>query len=164
MIFLVRDPRDVTASGIDAHDEGGWANRWKDEATRKAAGKTSPERRARERAEMYLRDMTATKEAYEAHAGRKSLVRYEDLRAGCPGELKRVYSEIGISVDEGDLLRSVGERDWSKIPEEEKGPGKAKRKAKPGGWQEDLSPEQIEVVESVTAPFIDGFYKGYYED
>lgn len=162
MVFLVRDPRDVTASGIDAHEEGGWANKWKGEDLKAAAGKRNSEAKARQRAEMYLRDMTATKEAYEAHAGHKSVVRYEDLRVDAFGEMKRVYKEIDVPVNEEKLRHSIGERDWDNVPEEDKGPGKSKRKAKPGGWREDLSPRQIEIVERITSPFIAEFYSDYY--
>jgi hypothetical protein len=46
------------------------------------------------------------------------------------------------------------------LPEDTKGEGKPRRKATPGGWREDLTPEQVEVVERVTAPLIERFYPG----
>jgi hypothetical protein len=44
------------------------------------------------------------------------------------------------------------------VPEEEKGEGKFHRKATPGGWKEDLTPEQIETVERITAPVLREYY------
>ena len=36
--------------------------------------------------------------------------------------------------------------------------GKVFRKATPGGWREDLTSEQVDVVERITAPLLDEFY------
>jgi hypothetical protein len=104
--------------------------------------------------------VSAAKEAYEAHRGRKTLVRYEDLRFDTLGVMRRVCSELGLPVDEERLARSVENRSWEKIPEDKKGPGKSKRKATPGGWSEDLTPRQVEIVEEVTAPLLEEFYGG----
>lgn len=169
MVFLIRDPRDVAASGIDAHTEGGWARRHKDESDGQAAANDkedkrakdnvdSANRRANDRADRYLRDISAAKEAYEAHDGRKTLVRYEDLRYDTLNVMKRVCSDLGMAVEEEKLARSVEKNDWEKIPEEKKGPGRSKRKATPGGWSEDLTPRQIEIVERITAPHLEEFY------
>jgi hypothetical protein len=47
---------------------------------------------------------------------------------------------------------------WENIPEDLKGGGKFFRKASPGGWREDLTPEQAEMVEKITAPVLAEFY------
>jgi hypothetical protein len=86
------------------------------------------------------------------------MVRYEDLRADTLTTMKRVYSGLGIPVDEGELARSVENNSWENIPEEEKGEGKKRRKARPGGWREDLTPRQVEIVEEITAPLLDEYY------
>ncbi|MGH3144693.1 MAG: hypothetical protein ACRDTR_02720 [Rubrobacter sp.] len=44
------------------------------------------------------------------------------------------------------------------MPEDQKGEGKFYRKASPGGWRDDLTPEQVEVVEKITAPLLKEFY------
>jgi len=44
------------------------------------------------------------------------------------------------------------------VAEENKGPGKFCRKASPGCWREDLTPEQSKVVEEITAPILEAFY------
>jgi hypothetical protein len=110
------------------------------------------------RANSYVQQIEKTRQAYRAHGGRKAMVRYEDLRADTLNTMKRIYSVLEIPVDESELARSVEENSWENIPEEEKGEGKKRRKAKPGSWQEDLTPRQIEIVEDITAPLLDEFY------
>ncbi|HEX2098349.1 MAG TPA: sulfotransferase domain-containing protein, partial [Rubrobacteraceae bacterium] len=98
------------------------------------------------------------REAYEAHKGPKVLVRYEDLRANTLDEIKRIYSGLGIRVNENELVAAVKKHAWENLPEEQKGEGKFHRKATPGGWREDLTEEQVETVERITAPLLKEFY------
>jgi len=161
MILLVRDPRDVVASVLDARREGGWNfERNKDRRQRK--GKRPPKigsvKFAAGRARKYLQGMGNAKLAYDAHDGSKVLVRYEELRADALGTMKRMYSTLGVPVNEEELTRVVEEHSWENIPEEEKGEGMFYRKASPGSWREDLTPEQAEMVERVTAPLLKELY------
>jgi hypothetical protein len=55
-------------------------------------------------------------------------------------------------------VNEVGQNAWEGIPEDEKGKGKFRRKAQPGSWIEDLTPEQARVVEEITAPLLKEFY------
>jgi Sulfotransferase family len=158
MILLVRDPRDVMASTIDARRTGGWQYESRKKWMTESLVDKDPDAFVRDRAENYLKSIRYTKQAYDAHEGRKVLVRYEELRADTLGTMKRIYSDLGISVDEGELARAVKEHSWENIPEEKKGEGKVFRKAKPGGWREDLSPGQVGMVESITAPLLEEFY------
>ncbi len=163
MIFLVRDPRDVVASSMDARSEGGWNyernKRLYVEGRRKSSNK-NPDAFAKRRAKRYLEGMGKAKEAYDAHRGPKVLVRYEELRSDTLGTMKRMYSSLGIPVDEEELARVVHKHSWENIPEEEKGEGKFYRKAQPGGWREDLTPKQAKVVERITAPLLKELYPG----
>ena len=109
-------------------------------------------------ANSYVKNVSNAKEAYEAHHGPKVLVRYEDLRSDTLGEMRRIYSTLGIEVDEEELARVVEKHSWENIPEDQKGEGKFYRKASPGGWREDLTPEQAEIIEKVTAPLLEEFY------
>jgi hypothetical protein len=86
------------------------------------------------------------------------MVRYEDLRADTLGTIRRVYSTLGIPTDEDELARVVKKHAWENISEEKKGRGKFHRKAKPGGWMEDLTPHQARSVEKITAPLLREFY------
>ncbi len=163
MVLLIRDPRDVTASSIDANREGGW--RYERRANRGNRPRHSdfslPKNQnayAARRATAYLKGVGKAKQAYDAHRGRKALIRYEDLRADAFETLKRTYSELEIEVDERELERAVEKHSWENIPEEEKGEGKFFRKASPGGWRDDLTPEQARIVEEITRPLLKEFY------
>ena len=161
MILLVRDPRDVVASNLDAHRKGTWTA----DLMRKG-GKEKPPSLAESRpdafvkgqAARYVRDVGNAKQAYDAHQGYKVLIRYEDLRADTLGTMKRIYSALAIPVDEGELARTVEKHAWDKIPDEQKGEGKFHRKATPGGWKEDLTPEQVEIVERVAGSLLRELY------
>jgi hypothetical protein len=72
--------------------------------------------------------------------------------------MRRIYSTLGIVVDEEELSRVVEKHSWENIPEEQKGEGKFYRKATPGGWREDLSPEQARIVEEATRPLLEEHY------
>jgi hypothetical protein len=163
MIFLIRDPRDVVASSLDAHRKGSRpSKRRRTKRLELLENSTQADERpdafVRAQARTYLQDIELTRQAYEPHKGHKVLVRYEDLRADTLGTMKRLYSTLKILVDEGDLARAVEKHAWENIPEDEKGPGKIRRKASPGGWREDLTPRQVEIVERETADLLDRFY------
>ena len=160
MVLLIRDPRDVVASSIDARSEGGWhyeRNKGRTQRKQRVPTKESIDF-AQSRAQQYLRGMGNAKKAYDAHKGPKSLVRYEELRTDTLDTMKRMYMELGVSVNEEQLARVVEEHSWENIPEEKKGDGKFYRKAKPGGWRDDLTPGQAEVIERVTAPLLKELY------
>jgi hypothetical protein len=161
MILLARDPRDVIASSMDAKSEGGWnyeMNKKLYLEGRKKSSSEDPDAFAKRRAKRYLEGMGKAKEAYDAHEGHKVLVRYEELRSDTLGTMKRIYSELGIEVEEEELVRIVEKHSWENIPEDQKGQGKFYRKATPGGWREDLTPEQAEAVERVTSPLLKELY------
>jgi hypothetical protein len=159
IIFLVRDPRDVVASVLDGAKSGSWLYERKQGDWKQASlADNSPESFVQRRANIYLRDVGGAKKAYEVHQGPQVLVKYEDLREDTLGTMKRIYSTLGINVDEEELARVVEKHSWENIPEEKKGEGKFYRKASPGGWREDLTPEQAKIVEDVTAPLLSELY------
>jgi hypothetical protein len=165
MIFLVRDPRDVAASKVDAHRKGSRPSKRRIAKRPELFEKGTP---ADERpdafiasqAKTYLSDIELTKQAYEAHKGHKVLIRYEDLRADTLETMKRIYSSLEIPVDERELVKAIEKYAWENIPKDKKGPGTLRRKATPGGWQEDLTPEQVEIVERENAQILEQFYAG----
>jgi hypothetical protein len=154
IILLVRDPRDVVASVLDSYRGGRWEKGWEQ------VDSDDPEALTRTRAALYLDSVGRAKQAYDAHQGRKALVRYEDLRVDPSGNLKCVCSCIGVPADERKLAETVKKHSWEEIPEERKGEGKFYRKARAGGWQEDLTARQAEIVEEITAPLLREFYPG----
>lgn len=162
MILLVRDPRDVVASTLDAAQRGGWLYDWVDESKtgwrENSLADRDPNAFVKMNAGVYLQQIGNAKRAYETHRGRKVQVRYEDLLTDTLGEMQRVYETLEIPVDQKELSRSIEKHSWSNIPEKEKGRGKFYRKAASGCWKEDLTPEQIGIVEQVTAPLLAELY------
>jgi hypothetical protein len=160
MILLVRDPRDVVSSSLDATREGSWQKeqRRSGGSGRKALTDKQPDAVVRRSAKKYLRNMERAKQAYDAHEGPKALILYEELRADALGTMRRLYAALGIEVEEKELARAVEKQAWEAIPEDMKGEGKFYRKASPGGWREDLTPRQAKIVEEITAPVMGGFY------
>ena len=160
MILLIRDPRDVVASNLDALQEGGWSYR------RRKLNKTQAARRddgadlsrALRLAEDYSTKVSKAKEAYEAHQGPKALIKYEQLREDTLGTMQRLYSSLGIAISEQELARVVEGHSWENIPEEKKGEGQFYRKGTPGSWREDLSADEVRIVEQATAPLLNAFY------
>lgn len=159
MILLVRDPRDIVASILDGVKEGGWLTKAKDLGGHWKQDAGGLDAYAERRSNAILRDISSAKRAYETHKGYKTLVRYEDLSADTLGVMQRVCSSLGLVVDGAHLARAVEKFSWESIPAESKGVGKRHRKATPGGWKEDLTSEQIELVERITAPLLEEFYE-----
>ena len=158
MIFLLRDPRDVVASSMDARSEGSWLQERREARRRTSKPDRNPNVYVRMRANSYVQQIEKTGQAYRAHGGHKVMVRYEDLRADTLETMKRIYTALEIPVEEAELARSVEKNSWENIPEQEKGEGKKLRKAKPGGWKEDLTARQVEIVEEITGPLLNEFY------
>jgi hypothetical protein len=158
MIFLIRDPRDVVASSMDARSEEGWLSGRRYAQRPASKPDRNPNVYVRMRANSYVQQIEKTGQAYRAHGGHKVMVRYEDLRADTLETMKRIYTALEIPVEEAELARSVEKNSWENIPEQEKGEGKKRRKAKPGGWKEDLTARQVEIVEEITGPLLNEFY------
>ncbi len=158
MIFLVRDPRDVAASVLDAAKKGSYMYERRNDGKHTAMFEMQPDDLVKSVATDYLRNVGNAREAYNAHAGRKVFVRYEDLRPNTFETVKRICSVLGIEVEDEEIGRAVHKHSWENIPEEEKGEGKFHRKAAAGGWREDLTPEQARTIEGITAPLLAEFY------
>jgi hypothetical protein len=161
MVLLVRDPRDVAASALDATKKGSWMYEWQDRGAtrRRAISDEKPDVFVKKRANKYLSNIANAKEAYDqAHEGRKALIKYEDLKANTLETMRSLCSGLGIAVSGDELSRIVEKHSWEKVPEEEKGAGKFYRKASPGGWREDLTADQVRVIERITAPLLKEFY------
>lgn len=159
MILLIRDPRDVVSSVLDAAKKGGWMNerRGRDDS-RSALADSRPNAFVRNRAKLYRQGVGNALRAYENHQGPKTLVKYEDLRKDTLETMRRIYADLRIPCDGNELARAVEKHAWENVPKEEKGEGKFYRKASPGGWREDLTPKQARIVRDITAPISNEFY------
>lgn len=168
LVVLIRDARDVVASLLDASKSDSWYGyeRYEAslaEATSRNGSLTLPQpengdQAAEQLARNYVAGINGAREAYEKHGGPKAIVRYEDLCADTLGTVKRMYSELGIAVEDEELSRAVERHSWESLPDSDKGSGKFHRKGTPGGWREDLTPEQAAIVERVAAPILEEFY------
>lgn len=157
LILLVRDPRDAIASALDTAREGSWwtkvGNAEPIPADRSAAS-------VQGLAMTFVLHVTNAKKAFDEHSGSKVLVRYEDLRLDAKSELVRIHESLGVPYTEAKLDDAVRLHAWENLPEEQKGPGKFRRRAAPGSWAMDLSDEQVAAVENIAASLIDEFYPG----
>ena len=161
MILLVRDPRDVISSKMDAAREGSWATeaqKRRGQRKKNTSSGKNPSAFVKSQAKRYVQLLELAQRAYDAHEGRKVLIRYEDLRADPLATMRRIYGALEISANERELARVVEKYAWENIPERKKGSGKFYRKGSPGGWIEDLTPEQVQTVSSITAPLLDRYY------
>jgi hypothetical protein len=165
LILLVRDPRDVVASFLDAMRKGSWLYDRKDEGRRgeESLSDVDPNTAVVQWARTYSKNLGGARQAFETHQGRKVLVHYEDMRARPLDTLQRVYARLDILFDKGALEESVEKHRWEVIPMQERGQGKKYRKATPGAWREDLTPEQARMVEDLTAPLLKEFYPESFE-
>lgn len=170
LVFLVRDSRDVVASLLDAAKKGSWYGYDRYEASvadaLRSGGLASSEHRSEDEfveqlAKNYVTNVSAVIEAYEKHPdGAKVLLRYEDLRADPFASVERICETLGIEANAEELRRAVEKLSWENVPEVKRGEGKFHRRATPGGWREDLTPRQAEIVEKITAPLLERFYSG----
>lgn len=160
MVLLVRDPRDVAASALDATKKGSWMYETMDRVgwKQKEMSDRNPNRFVRGRAHAYLRQIGNAKRAYDLHTGPKALVRYEDLKSDTLSVMEEVCAALEIPAEKNELVRVVEKHSWENVPEKEKGGGKFYRKGTPGGWREDLTPEQAALVEKITAPLLEELY------
>ncbi len=170
VVLLVRDPRDIVASLMDAAKPESWYGYGRYEASAVAAqfdpemGKfvfpqaSTEEDYVEHLAQDVAASITAAWSAFEGHNGPKVLVKYEELRADTLGTMQKLCSALEIEVDLDQLAMSVEKASWENIPAENKGSGKHHRKATPGSWKADLTPEQAKLVERATAPILEKFY------
>ena len=162
VMLLIRDPRDIVSSELDAFRKGSWGLKALDEASQAVIVgnlEQQPNQFVRSAAERLMKKAMGAKQAYEAHHGPKILVRYEDLRVETLGTMRRIYETLGLPANKERLAQVVEKQSWENVPKDQKGEGKVFRKATPGGWKEDLTSEQVEIVERITAPILKEFYE-----
>jgi hypothetical protein len=149
LVWLLRDGRDVVDSWLDAYQDGSWAN---DEG----AYPLTAEGRlpfVEWQATVWLQRTEVVQRAYDGQRpDRRVLVRYEELKADPVRELGRICGTLDIDLDESLLHRLVENHSFSKMPDEDKGPGKEVRMAKPGGWRENLSEQEVVAMMRIIGP------------
>jgi Sulfotransferase family len=149
LIFLLRDGRDVVDSWLDAYREGSWA-------TEQGAYPLSDEGRIaliRWQANVWLRRTEVVQEAFSRQApDRRILIRYEELRERPVDALAEICELLGIEATTGRLEAIAGANDFVHVPSDERGSGRAIRRAEPGGWAESMSDAEIAAMHEILGP------------
>ena len=77
------------------------------------------------------------------------LVRYEDLVADPARELARICAHLPLDAS-ADVLADVAARHaYTSVPRADKGDEKEIRSATPGGWHDNLTPAEHDVMHEV---------------
>jgi hypothetical protein len=141
LLVLLRDPRDVLDSVLDAAA----AVTWRAEAPRTAKD-LSPEQRRRvlyDAARAWLAMTEAVMRTHDRLPDRQRIVvRYEDMRRDTAAQLRRIVDWLGVEMSDERIAQRVSALDFAKIPAEQKGPGRFARAAKPGFWRESLTDDE----------------------
>jgi hypothetical protein len=146
MIFLLRDGRDVVDSWLAAYRHGSWAL---DEG---AFPVTDAGREAlvRWHSAVWAFRTAVVQRVYDEHpTDRRVLVRYEDLVADPARELARISAYLPLDAS-ADVLADVAARHaYAAVRRADKGHDKEIRSATPGGWRDNLTPAEHDVMHEV---------------
>ena len=154
LIFLLRDGRDVVDSWIDAYQSGSWA-------LEEGAFAVAPSgRRA-------LVEWLASVWAYRTRAvgeafgrrprGSRILVRYEDLLADTPGELRRICEMLDIEAGDEALATIVRRHAFEHVDPASRGSRREIRAAEPGAWRRNLTLGERRAMEEIMGPQLAAF-------
>jgi hypothetical protein len=146
-IFMIRDPRDVIASLIDARKPGSWMG----ERVVEGFDRT---RVVSQSIKRFHRIAAGLHELEQIAAGRLYEMVYERLRVNTFAEMRHLAHVLGLPCDEAALASAVERHDYERIPAERKGPGKFVRTARVGGWAEELHPEEIAKINRELGDFL----------
>jgi Sulfotransferase family len=149
LIFLLRDGRDVVDSWLDAYKAGSWAL---EEGAYSVGG---PDRMAfiRWQASVWAYRTDVVRRVYDAQpAGRRLLLRYEEVRSDPAAALGRICDSFGMEATAAQQAEVAERRAFVRARGEEKGPGKAMRFAEPGRWKLNMSREEIAAMEEIMGP------------
>jgi sulfotransferase family protein len=150
LLFLLRDGRDVVDSDLAAVMKGSWATKTFPGAI--GIGEADREDYVRQSAKKWLWRTEVVQEAFEAHQGRKLLMRYEDLRADPVARLRELFDWLELRIDELRIAAIVQRRSFDRLPEEQRGPKSFYRAATPGNWRVNLSAEEQDLLQDIIGP------------
>ena len=147
LLFLMRDARDVIDSILDSYRTGSWL----DMAFGVGRDLTPHDRLELIETESY-RWLTRTRvvqKAFDEHDVRlRYYLRYEDLLSDTPSELAALFAWMNLALP-ADLDERVHRHSFGSIPEENTGPGKFHRAARPGLWSETWTAEEKRVCGAI---------------
>ncbi len=146
-IILLRDPRDILDSRVDALSETGWSAKrgWKPITSKNKIPFIERES---------FRWNQLIKILMETYNNKKEnclLIKYEELRGNTFVELTKIFKFLELKIDDNELQRIIDRLSFEKIPASEKGSGKRKRSASPGKWRENFSDKEKEIMNKILA-------------
>jgi hypothetical protein len=152
LIFLLRDGRDVVDSWLDAYRDGSWATEEGayplDDAGRPAL--------IRWQSSVWLHRTEVVQGTYErTDPERRVMIRYEEMRADPITALEQVCAVLGIEAGRSELKRIARANAFSRVPRSRRGAGREIRRAKPGGWANHMSHDEIIEMHEILAPKLD---------
>lgn len=154
MVLLIRDPREVTASAKDALRPGSWGF----EALQMPS---HFEWDIDLWVHNYRAHLEAAIRAHDNHRGPKVEVRYEDLREDPAGTLELIGTATGWKMTPERRESVIETVALERLADETKGAGRFVRSGGTDTWQEELSSEEIEAIESGLGPVLDRYYPGW---
>jgi hypothetical protein len=146
MIFLLRDGRDVVDSWLAAYRDGSWAL---DEGAFQVTD-TGREALVRWQSAVWAFRTAVVQRTYEEHpADRRVCVRYEDLVAEPARELARICAYLPLDSPADVLADAASRHAYATVPQSAKGDDKEIRSATPGGWRDNLTPAEHDIMHEV---------------
>jgi len=146
IIILLRDPRDIIDSRLDALSEEGWS-------AKKGWIAISEKNRIefiKREALKWVQLVKVLMKVYENHQkNNRIILKYEELRVNTFEVLQKIFNFIDSNMDEKKIKKIIDTLSFEKIPSKEKGAGKRKRIAKPGKWREQFNQEEIEKLNQI---------------
>jgi hypothetical protein len=148
-VFLLRDGRDVVDSWLAAYRAGSWAL---DEGAFPVTD-VGRESLVRWQSAVWAFRTEVVQRAYEAHPpDRRVLVRYEDLVADPGHELARICAYLPVAAAADTLAAVAADHAYAAVPAVDKGQSKQIRSARPGGWRDNLTSGEHDVMHEVMGP------------
>ena len=150
LLVVVRDPRDVVDSVLDAVRTGGWASGL-------ATLEDSPEARTRfveDYARLWLERTNVVFAACRTlPSDQQLLLRYEDLLADPKAGIRSCLAWLGLDVP-AEMDGHIARLSFNQLSADAKGPGRFARAATPGMWREKLHPQEQDIVNRITRPML----------
>jgi Sulfotransferase family len=148
LLFLLRDGRDVLDSLADAlREEDSW---WVTGRTNRRVDRDSIRNFVLRHSHAWLTRTNATQRAFDRlEPDNRLLVRYERLLEDTKGEVTRIAAWAGMETNPGRIQEVVEGHRFDATPAENRGPGKAVRRAQPGGWRERFTGEEIALMHEI---------------
>jgi hypothetical protein len=146
LAFLLRDGRDVVDSWLAAYRAGSWAL---DEG---AFPVTDAGRAAlvRWQSAVWTYRTALVRRVFDAHPEElRVMVRYEDLVADPEGELTRLCDHLPVRATADTCAAVAARHAFDAVPSAAKGETKEIRSATPGGWRENLTAEEHDIMHEV---------------